>query len=138
MASLRSDPRPKRWLMTAAGTFPAESRDVHLGRELLVRLVEGGLQLGERDLDGDLGPRGADLLDGAWHRDSWWVPIGWSAARLAAAARPPCYPFLPDAAKPALAGGSRRCHDRDPAPRAPSNRSSTAGDVLYTRPVTGA
>ena len=45
----------------------AEARDVHLRGDVLVRLVQVGLEVGEGDLDGELDPRGAELLDGAGH-----------------------------------------------------------------------
>ena len=45
----------------------AEARDVHLRGDVLVRLVEVGLEVGEGDLDGELDPGRAELLDGAGH-----------------------------------------------------------------------
>ncbi|MPM27316.1 hypothetical protein SDC9_73826 [bioreactor metagenome] len=42
-----------------------EARDLHLLGDLLVGLVQVRLQIGEGHLDGDLGPRGAQLLNSA-------------------------------------------------------------------------
>ena len=49
----------------------AEAGDVDLLGDLLVRLVEARLELLEGHLDGQLGPGGAQVLDGALHR---WSP----------------------------------------------------------------
>ncbi len=46
---------------------PAEARDVHLVRDRLVGRVDLGLQLLVGGLDGDLDPRGLEVLDGALH-----------------------------------------------------------------------
>ncbi len=46
----------------------AEPGDVDLLRDLAVRRVQVGLQLGKGHLDGELGPGGAQSLDGALHR----------------------------------------------------------------------
>ena len=45
----------------------AEARDLHLGADRLVRLVEHRLQLRERDLHDELDPGRADGLDGTLH-----------------------------------------------------------------------
>ena len=47
-----------------------EARDVDLLGDLLVGRVEARLELVERNLDGELGPGGAQGLDGALHRGS--------------------------------------------------------------------
>ena len=56
----------------------AEAGHVDRARDVGVRLVQAGLEVGEGDLDGDLDPRGAELLDGAGHGvwDSW-RDLGW-------------------------------------------------------------
>ncbi len=57
-----------------------ETLHPHLGADLLVRSVEARLQLLERDLDREPGPRGAEGLDGALHcvRSPSSKPVGCS------------------------------------------------------------
>ena len=61
-------PRPSRWSMTRGGTCPGRKPGIRTClRDLPVGLVEAGLQLLERNLDGQLDPGRAELLDIGLH-----------------------------------------------------------------------
>ena len=88
----------------------AEARDLHLGADRLVRLVEHRLQLLERDLHDELDPGRADGLDGTLHfRHS--TTMGESGNFGSDAVRAgPCGRRLPAAREHAASGSAPKDH----------------------------